>query len=264
MINENELFNISAECLLNYLYPDKSELWKVNCAGTFYRNYNRDILDINDAEQQVTISRDSFLRLLPQGIIADDYALKGKNFDTKYRELKKREEILRDLFKPVDTLAFRFRLHTEQQTAELLQDKLKLMLKHFFNFNLEEEKNPYIIKTAPLLLLISHLRANYSFIRNLLELLFNCKVEIKTGRYTWEENPECTQPSIIYQLIIENLKNEDYNVLKEEIEPFKQFMSEWFIPFNTYFDINIRQHNHPFVLGNNLTLNYNLEFNNQQ
>lgn len=264
MISENELFNISAECLLNYLYPDNAGQWQVNCAGTFYRNYSRDILDIDDTLQQVTISRDSFLRLLPQGIIAGDNALRGRNFDAKYKELKKKEEILKDLFKPVDTLAFRFRLHTEQQTAELLHDKLKLMLKNFFNFNLEGEKNPYIRKTAPLLLLISHLRANYSFIRNLLELLFNCKVETKTGRYTWEEYQECSQPSIIYQLIIENLKNEDYNALKEEIEPFKQFMKEWFIPFNTYFDINIRHHNHPFVLGDNLTLNYNLEFNNQQ
>lgn len=258
-MDEIELFNISAECLLNYLYPGNAEKWQVNCAGTFYRNYSKDILDIDEKNQQITISRDSFLKLLPSGVIADDDALKGGDFDTKYKELKKREETLRDLFKPVDTLAFRFRLNIERQATDLLQNKLKLMLKHYFNFDIEEEKNPYIKKTAPLLLLVSHLRANYSFIRNLLEILFNCKVEIITGRYTWNENLECSQPSIIFQLIIENLENENYNILINEIEPFKNFINEWFIPFNTYFDISIIHHNHPFVLDNNLTLNYNIE-----
>ena len=110
-MNKNEQYHISAECLLNYLYPDQMERWKVDCAGTFYRNYSPDVLSLDKESQTVRLSRDSFLRLLPQGIIARDNALKGKDFEQKYEQLQKEEELLLDLFKPVDTLAFRTRLH---------------------------------------------------------------------------------------------------------------------------------------------------------
>ena len=46
MINETDLFDINAEFLLNYLYPDQTDQWQAECAGTFYRNYSPDILSI--------------------------------------------------------------------------------------------------------------------------------------------------------------------------------------------------------------------------
>ena len=47
MLNEhldNNLSEISAEMLLNYLYPDLADRWIVQAEGTFYRNYNSDLL----------------------------------------------------------------------------------------------------------------------------------------------------------------------------------------------------------------------------
>ena len=108
MKNDTDLFDISAEFLLNYLYPDRTDSWQVDCAGTFYRNYSPDLLSVDEEGSTVRLARDSFLRLLPQGVIAPDNALKGKDFKQKYERLKKKEELLRELFKPVDTLAFRF------------------------------------------------------------------------------------------------------------------------------------------------------------
>ena len=48
MTNETNLYDISAEFLLNYLYPDRMDQWEVDCAGTFYRNYSEDILAIDE------------------------------------------------------------------------------------------------------------------------------------------------------------------------------------------------------------------------
>ena len=101
MINETDLFDINAEFLLNYLYPDQTDQWQAECAGTFYRNYSPDILSIEKDKTTVRLARDGFLRLLPQGIIAPDNALKGKDFEQKYEQLKKKEELLKDLFKPI-------------------------------------------------------------------------------------------------------------------------------------------------------------------
>ena len=152
MTNETNLYDISAEFLLNYLYPDRMDQWEVDCAGTFYRNYSEDILAIDEEKGAVRLARDSFLRLLPQGVIANDNALKGNDFEQKYERLKKKEELLRSLFKPVDTLAFRFRLHIENQVTQLSEKKLVFLLKHYFHYDITREKDPYILKVAPFLL----------------------------------------------------------------------------------------------------------------
>ena len=85
-MNEQDLYHISAESLLNYLYPDDIDRWGVDCAGTFYRNYSPDVLNLDEDNWTVRLSRDSFLRLLPLGIIATDNALKCKDFEQKYEQ----------------------------------------------------------------------------------------------------------------------------------------------------------------------------------
>ena len=258
-MNDTKPFDISAEFLLNYLFPDYKDQWQAECAGTFYRNYSADILSLEEDKRTVRLSRDGFLRLLPQGIIATENALKGKNFEQKYEQLKKKEELLKDLFKPVDTLNFRFRLHIEKETSQVSSKKLNLLLKYYFGYELEKEENPYIRKTAPLLLLVSHLRADFGFLHTLLKSLFGCPVEMTTSRYTWDEGNEYSQPAITFQLIVPDLTTEAYNQLKLDVDPFADFIREWFIPFDTHCTIAIKDHEHPFVLGDTLTLDYNTE-----
>ena len=254
-----DLWDISAECLLNYLYPDATDQWEVECAGTFYRNYSPDVLAVDETQKRVRLSRDSFLRLLPQGVIAPDDALKGANFEQKYERLKRKEELLQELFKPVDTLAFRTRLHLEKQAAQLSYDKLSFLLQRYFYYDLSREENPYIRRTAPLLLLIPHLRGNFAFIAQLLKQLFECEVETEIGQYTWEEGPEYAQPAIEYRLILPGLTSEAYQALNRMIDPFREFLCEWFIPFDTRCTIAIRHPHQPFVLGDTLILDYNTE-----
>lgn len=259
MMNETNLYDISAEFLLNHLYPNQMDRWQVNCVGTFYRNYSEDILEIDEEKANILLARDSFLRLLPQGLISDDNALKGNNFEQKYERLKKKEELLRLLFKPVDTLAFRFRLHIENQVTQLSEKKLAFLLKYYFLYDITREKDPYIKRVAPFLLFISQLRANFGFIRDLLACLFNHKVEIHRGLYIWEEDEHCASPAIEFQLIVPNLTAKTYDKLDKAIAPLREFLIEWFIPFDTHCVIDIKQHGHPFTIGESLTLDYNTE-----
>lgn len=165
-----------------------------------------------------------------------------------------------DLFRPVDTLAFRSRLHIEKQATQLLQERLTFVLKRYFDVDLDETTNPYIRQTAPLLLHVSQLRADFGFIRDLLEQLFDCDVEMKTGRYAWEEGAQYAQPAVEYRLIIPRLTREAYDELNQQIEPFREFLCEWFIPFDTKCTILIKDCNQPFVLGEGMMLNYNTVF----
>lgn len=259
MTSETNLYDISAEFLLNYLHPDRMDQWEVDCAGTFYRNYSKDILAVDEEKGAVRLARDSFLKLLPQGLITTDNALKGNNFEQKYELLRKQEELLRSLFKPVDSLAFRFRLHIENQASQLAEKKLAYLLKHYFHYDITREEDPLIRQVAPFLLFVNQLRANYGFLRDLLACLFHQQVETRTGLYTWEEDERCACPLIEYQLIIPDLTAEAYEKLEKEITPLREFLIEWFIPFDTRCEIHVKHHGEPFTLGERLTLDYNTE-----
>ena len=58
-INRN-ISQIRAEVLLNYLYPEMSRTWMVQSKGTFYRNYNQDILALYEKEDKAILTRDGF------------------------------------------------------------------------------------------------------------------------------------------------------------------------------------------------------------
>ena len=103
MIEQTNITEIKAEVLLNHLYPELADQWIVKNKGTFYRNYSEDAMRIDEESGTVSLSRDGFLRLLPQGLITTDDELKGKDFHAKYEELKLRRSQLEELFRPFDS-----------------------------------------------------------------------------------------------------------------------------------------------------------------
>ena len=61
MEQQRDLFEINAEMYLHYLYPELENQWRVESKGTFYRNYNQDVLTVETEEQRVELARDGFL-----------------------------------------------------------------------------------------------------------------------------------------------------------------------------------------------------------
>ena len=66
---QRNLYEIRAEVLLNYLYPEMENEWIVQSKGTFYRNYNQDLLWLDQKDHKVQLARDGFLKLLPEGLL---------------------------------------------------------------------------------------------------------------------------------------------------------------------------------------------------
>ena len=98
---------ISAEMLLNFLYPDLEGKWIAHHDGTFYRNYSRDVLSVDPDEAQVWLSRDSLLRLLPQGLLSAESELKTGDPDEKHDEIEYKrqraeESVCDELEKEID------------------------------------------------------------------------------------------------------------------------------------------------------------------
>ena len=124
----NNIPEIRAEVLLNYLYPEVGNQWTVQNEGTFYRNYNSDLLAIDAERLKAETARDCFIKLLPQGLITLDTDLKGEDSSEKFKQLQIKLRLLRETFKPIDTFQFRDSVFIEKQVENLLQNKISYVL----------------------------------------------------------------------------------------------------------------------------------------
>ena len=261
---QRNLYEIRAEVLLNYLYPEMENEWIVQSKGTFYRNYNQDLLWLDQKDHKVQLARDGFLKLLPEGLLTKNSDLQGEDVAQKFKELEWRKELLNETFAPFDTYVFHKKLTIERYTSDLLQKKLEYVLKTYFDFDLESETNPLVKEAAVLLPFVSMWRGDFGFVANLLSALMDCEVERSEGRYSHIDTTICWLPEVRYRLLIPGLTAEEYKSRTEQMQPLIAFIKEWFIPFDVRCDICIREH--PDVhnpLHGRITLNYNTELSSQ-
>ena len=256
--NQN-LSEASAEMLINYLFPEMDEQWKVQNMGTFYRNYTRDLLTYDEETFEIQVARDGFIKLLPQGMLFNEQGPKKGQRKANIKRQTAKMRLMNDLFQPFDTFAFRRKLAIERQVSELLDSKLEYVLKTYFHYDLAAETNEYVRELARLLPFVSQLMGDLLLVRNLLASLFNCHVECQRGRYSETDNTRRWFPLITYELLIEDMTAEEYRQMIMDMEPVKQFIGEWLIPFDVKCDIVVKWHHQPPLISQNLVLDYNSE-----
>ena len=254
-----DIHEISAELLLNLLYPELENQWVAHHDGTFYRNYNRDVLELDADGGRVRLSRDSILGLLPQGVISPEDELRKGNIPEKHKELEHHQKLLAEAFLPFDSLLFRRQLELERNVSELLDSKLAYVLKTYFGFDLEAETNPYVREAAMLLPYVRHRRGDFGLLKNLLQNLFRCPVNQLERRYSQTDSTLCWLPVMRYELLIPGLSAQDYRNLAEQLNPLTDFLSEWFVPADVRLEILVKQHGEPRQLDSQWTLDYNTE-----
>ena len=250
---------ISAEMLLNFLYPDLEGKWIAHHDGTFYRNYSRDVLSVDPDEAQVWLSRDSLLRLLPQGLLSAESELKTGDPDEKHDEIEQRLKVLSEAFLPIDTFTFRWHLKAEHSVAELLGGRLDYVLKTCFGFDLQAEQNPYVRSVAVLLPFVRRWKGDFDFLRSLLADAFHCDVKLLERRYSETDSTQAWLPEVRYELLIPDLSPEEFRALQADILPLRDFLAEWFVPMDVRLEIIAKHHNASAGLNGQLTLDYNTE-----
>ena len=221
------LSEISAELLLGYLYPELTGKWMPYHAGTFYRNYNNDVMALYPDEPTVVLSRDGFLKLLPQGMLQV--------------EQKDQLSLLRDAFLPIDAYWFNAKLQVELQISQLLQTKLDYLLREYFGFDLAAQTNPYIRQTAVLLPFVRSKRGDFAFIRELISTIVHCPVEMTVGRYSDADTTVAWLPRLQWTLLINDLSNEQYNQLMSDLQPWFDFIRQWLIPVEIHCEFAVRE-----------------------
>lgn len=262
MTKRNDIAEIKAEVLLNYLYPEMSSMWTARMEGTFYRNYNHDALTINVDEHDVILARDGFLKLLPEGLLTRDDDLKGNNKEQNMRELEHRKHLLRELFLPFDTFSFQKHIEIERIASEMLEHKLSYLLKEYFDFDIEQEESELVKKAAVMLPYVHSMRGDFGFISNMLSAIMKCEVDMTIGRYSHLDSTICWLPEIKYDLLIPDLSVEEYRQKDSELQPLRDFIKEWLIPFDVVCRIHIKDH--PNEQPKQYTLGYNTELRSEK
>lgn len=255
--------------LLNYLYPEMEQDWIVDNKGTFYRNYNQDILDLYVDEKRVELSRDGFLKLLPQGLLSSDDDLQNTNHGNlspsqaaaKTKEIERRIHLLSEAFLPLDALHFRRTLRIERHVSDLLHTRLEYLLKEHFGFDLAAEQNPYIQRMAPIIPYAKQWRGDFAMLRKAMESLFHCPVATTIGRYSYSDSTLGWLPFIRFDLLIPNLTPEEYKNKDRQLQPLATFLREWFIPAEMVCQVKV-QGSRFQVSGEKRILDYNTEINN--
>ena len=254
----NNIPEIRAEVLLNYLYPEVGDQWTVQNEGTFYRNYNSDLLTIDDEGLKAETARDSFIKLLPQGLITSDTDLKGEDSAEKFKQLQIKLRLLRETFKPIDTFRFRDSIFIEKQ-VDSLQNKISYILNAYFGIDLDQIENRYVREAAILLPYVSKRRGDFGFVADLLKVLFKCEVNMTTGRYSHTDSTRQWLPMVRYELLIPSLSKDEYQEKDAELKPLKDFLQEWFIPVEVWCQIDIKEHDVQQQTNTRLILGYNTE-----
>ena len=256
MTIQNDTQGLRAEVLLNYLYPELMQRWVANCKGTFYRNYCEDAIRIDEEGGWVTLARDGLLKMLPQGLIATEQELRGKDIKGKHEHLRQKKARLEELFRPFDSKMLRRNLRNEKILADLLENKLDTLLERYFHLNRKDEQNTYVRQLMALMLVVNRKRGDIHAMCDVLQTLTGHRATMKTGLYNHTGRKNGNQPLVEYQVWIPSLDNTAYNNIQKDMEELCQFMQEWFMPFDTKCIIELKC-NRPATMGTGLILNYN-------
>lgn len=259
---DTDRHEISAELLLNYLYPELEDKWLASQKGTFSRNYAPDVIDISPKEARVTLSRNGFLHHLPPLLLGAEDELKASDrfrnqrrndFKQRYEQLHERIKTLSEAFLPIDSFMFRQKVKREHIVADLLDDKLDYILKTYYDFDFEAETDEYVRQVAVLLPFVAKLRGNLSFVKSLLNIVTGYPVRMRLSAYNEVDNTRFWMQKVHYDICVEGLTATAYTDLTKQWERMLDFVRRWFIPFDCLFEAGLKGR-----LGKGKIMDYNM------
>lgn len=244
---------IRAEMLLHHLYPHHEGHWTVDAQGTFYRNYNSDIMSIDEETGLVSLARDGLLRLLPSELISPADEFLGDDYAQNREKMLWRQKLLKEAFMPFDTVQFAHSMDIERNVATLLAERDDYILSHFFGIGRtdvdaghtqsNDAEDPLVREAQTLLPHIATLRGDLQLVRQLLAALLHCPVEMDLShRYSTTESDRCWMPMVWYHIVKPGLDSEQYKEAMKALQPLTDFIREWLIPCDVVLRIDYRQH----------------------
>ena len=126
------------------------------------------------------------------------------------------------------------------------------MLKEYFNFDIEQVKDPLVAKAALLLPLVANRRGDIRFVKRMIENIAGRKVRIRKSAYSDTDNSQYWMQKIDFDIVVDNLTEETYREEEKRIAPLTEFISTYLVPIDIFCSFNIVGKNTDVKL-----LNYN-------
>lgn len=250
-IKTPEYPELLAELQLATFFPEISE-WNAVLESYFSRNYSFDLRDCLPNQQKVMLSRNGIYDVLPEKLFFGENILRFKDkseLSELVTKMHDEKEKIRDYLLPFDSTLFSYSFRLQKNVTQVVTNKHKLLLKHFFDYDIDAETNPYIRLLAPLLLQAKDLRGDFERLTHILTAIIDCKVE-----YNIEHNE--TVRFTIHKL---KLNSAEYKEFNEVLKPFFAFFELWFLPMELNCIFKVKDYQQPFVLSDSkpLVLDYN-------
>lgn len=247
---------LKAETWLAAHYPSQKE-WLVHHKGIFSRNYADDLRECHPEQATLELSRDGLYEILPNGLFFTGRELTNKDQeDFRWGEhvLKQRLERIKTVFQPFDSSFFNHSLALENQLNATLAEKKEVLLNDFLDVDLSKERNPYIKKMASIVAQAARIRGDYRFLCKILNCILGYKTTYKLlkGR-------------VRFTIHRPNLDHDAFLRYLDELQPFFQWLEEWFVPFELRCEFNVRDFTRDdhFEGPNKLMLDYNATLGNK-
>ena len=239
--------------LLTTYFSDVKE-WNAVYGSFFTRNYSGDLVSCDHEMETVSLARNGIYDIMPEKLFFDSEELRfleKRDLAYKLSEVYEEEKNIKTYFKPFDSYFFNQSLRLQKVITHMVDDRTRLLLKLFFDYDIETEENPYVKQIAPLLLHVTQLRADLDLIVNILTDILECKVEHKVI------SPVHTQ-FVVHK---RELDGKGYATFMKLLKPLFAFIENWFMPMEMGVEFKVKDYKQPFVLSDEraLVLDYNTQ-----
>ena len=242
---------LAAELLVETYFPDVKE-WKASYGSFFSRNYTGDLKSVHPEANSLSLSRNGIYDILPEKMFFDVEELRFKEsreLASRISEIYEEEKNIKDYFMPFDSFFFNQSLRLHKVSSHIVDHETEMLLKLFYDYDIEAEENRYVRQLAPTLLHVAELRADLDAIVQMLAEILQCKVDFKV----------MNQESIVFTIHKKGLSSKEYNDFMKELNPLFDFLQEWFLPMEMECAYKVKDYSQPFVLSSDkaLVLDYN-------
>lgn len=246
-----EYQELSAEMLLSVFFPDIKE-WTVNYGSFFSRNYSADLKSCDPNLKTITLSRNGLYDILPEKMFFDQEELRDREsraFAQRVNEIYEEERSIQKYFLPFDSFYFNRSLNIHRNVQRIMNDKDALLLKMLYDYDIQEETNPYVKTMAPLLLHVAQLRGDLQRLAQLLSVTIGCLVKQNM----------IAENVVQFTVHKQGLDKKGYLAFNDILKPLFSFVGEWFVPMQFDCVFKVKDYQRRFVLSDEapLVLDYN-------
>ena len=232
--------------------------------GRFYRGYCKDLLNISEGEKAIEFSRDGIMHILPEALFYDEQFLcDATNNDDKKRrkaELASQCEQLTVFFEALDTIYERRRIELQMCIDSIECDKEAFILKELYDIDIHRIRNPHVRKLSRLLFDGEKVKGNIKLILFFVRSILGTNISCRRVPRVVDETKSIYHTELQFIIFIEGLSSEEYRRKMDEYDEFFWYLEQWFLPFDCDVDFCIKDYHQRFVLGQQMTLDYNIRF----